>query len=364
MAERLRGMAAERQPGDQLPASRTLVAELNVSPVTLTRALAKLAAEGVLVTEPGRGTFVAPRRGHHRPDVGWQTVALGPARVDSADLARLLALPDPAASALSSGYLSDDLQPTRALVAAAGRAARRPGAWGRVPPAGLPELRASFAAASGVEPSDVLVIPGAQAGLSAAFRALAAAGDPVLVEVPTYIGAIAAARGAGLHPVPVPTDGDGLRPDLLAEAFARTGSRVLYAQPTFANPTGCVLAADRRTAVLEVVRTAGAFLIEDDWARHLSIDGAAPPPLIRDDSDGHVVYLTSLTKPAAPSLRIGALVGRGPAAARLAALRMVDDLFVPRPLQEVAVELLGSPAWPRHLTSLRAALRTRRDALL
>lgn len=357
-------MAAERQPGDQLPATRTLVAELNVSPVTLTRALAKLVAEGVLLTEPGRGTFVAPRRGNHRPDVGWQTVALGPARVDSADLAGLLALPDPAASILSSGYLSDDLQPTQALVAAAGRAARRPGAWGRVPPAGLPELRASFAAASGVDVSDVLVIPGAQAGLSAAFRALAAAGDPVLVEVPTYIGAIAAARGAGLHPVPVPTDGDGLRPDLLAEAFARTGSRVLYAQPTFANPTGCVLAADRRTAVLEVVRTAGAFLIEDDWARHLSIDGAAPPPLIRDDSDGHVVYLTSLTKPAAPSLRIGALVGRGPAAARLAALRMVDDLFVPRPLQEVAVELLGSPAWPRHLTSLRAALRTRRDALL
>ena len=364
MAGRLRDLAARSQPGDQLPATRVLVAELNVSPVTLTRALAKLADEGVVSTEPGRGTFVAPRRGRDRPDVGWQTVALGPAQVDGAGLARLLALPDPDASVLSSGYLSDDLQPTRALTAAAGRAARRPGAWGRVPPAGLPELRATFAATSGVEPSDVLVIPGAQAGLSTALRALATPGAPVLVEVPTYVGAIAAARSAGLHPVPVPTDEHGLRPDLLADGFARSGARVLYAQPTFANPTGSVLAPDRRAAVLEVVRTAGAFLIEDDWARHLSIDGPAPPPLIREDTDGHVVHLMSLTKSAAPSLRIGALVARGPAATRLGTLRMVDDLFVPRPLQEVAVELLGSPAWPRHLTALCAALRTRRDALI
>ena len=70
---------------------------------------------------------------------------------------------------------------------------------------------------------------------------------------------------------------------------------------------------------------------------------AAPPPLLHDDVDGHVVYLSSLSKVAAPSLRIGALVARGPAAARLAAVRLVDDFGVARPLHETALELLGAP---------------------
>ncbi|MBA3292555.1 MAG: aminotransferase class I/II-fold pyridoxal phosphate-dependent enzyme [Geodermatophilaceae bacterium] len=75
------------------------------------------------------------------------------------------------------------------------------------------------------------------------------------------------------------------------------------------------------------------------------------------------MHLSSLTKAAAPSLRIGTLTARGPAAARLAAVRVVDDFVVARPLQETAVELLGAPAWPRHLARLSSALRSRRDAL-
>jgi len=117
---------------------------------------------------------------------------------------------------------------------------------------------------------------------------------------------------------------------LLADALSRTGARLVHAQPTFANPTGAVLAQTRRGAVLDVVRAAGAFLLEDDRARHLGVDRPAPPPLIREDGRGHVVYLTSLTKPAAPSLRVGALVAPGPAAARLTAIRTVEDLFVAR----------------------------------
>ncbi|MFC4858984.1 PLP-dependent aminotransferase family protein [Actinophytocola glycyrrhizae] len=363
LARALREHAATLAPGDQLPSSRAIVARYGVSPVTVGRALARLAAEGTVVTEPGRGTFVAPR---HTPaaDVGWQTVALGDARVNTAHLARILEVPAPGTLVLSSGYLADDLQPTRFLATAAARAARRPGVWGRVPPAGLPELRAAFAATIGVDAGDVTVVSGGQSGLSTAFRALAPPGAPVLLEAPTYLGAVAAAQAADLRPVPVPSDTEGLRPDLLAEAFARTGAALLYAQPTFANPTGAVLAPARRQEVLDVVRAAGAFLIEDDWARHLALDRTVPPPLLRDDRDGHVVYLTSLTKPVAPSLRIGALVARGPAAGRLAAIRRVEDLFIARPLQEIAVELFGSPAWQRHLTTLRAALRERRDALV
>jgi DNA-binding transcriptional MocR family regulator len=341
--------------------------EHSVGPATVARAVARLVGEGVLVTEAGRGTFVAHGRGGlaagREPDIGWQTVALGEARVDGRDVAALLQPPAPGVLLLSTGYPSADLQPLAALTGAAARAARRPGGWTLAPPAGLPELRQLLGAVVGADAGDVLVVPGGQAGLSAALRALAPPGAPVLVEVPTYLGALAAARAAGLRPVPVPTDDRGLRAALLPEAFAASGARVLYLQPTYANPTGAVLDPARRAQVLEAARGAGAFVLEDDWARLLGLDGPAPPPLLHDDVDGHVVHLSSLSKAAAPGLRVGALVARGPAAARLAAVRLVDDFGVPRPLQETAVELLGAAAWPRHLTRLTAALRARRDHL-
>lgn len=191
------------------------------------------------------------------------------------------------------------------------------------------------------------------------FRALAAPGSPVLVESPTYPGALAAARAAGLRPVPVPMDADGIRPDLLAEAFAVTGARLLYCQPTFHNPTGTVLAPERRRQVVDVARAAGAFLVEDDFARHLGHGGPVPRPLVADDRDGTVIHLASLTKPASPSLRIGAVIARGPVMRRLQGMRRVDDFFIARPLQEAALELVSTPAWDRHLRTLSTRLRER-----
>ena len=201
--------------------------------------------------------------------------ARAPARVEGGALQELLAVPPPGAIPLSSGYLSLDLQPIALVGAALARAARRPGAWERGPVEGREELRAWFAREAGgsLRAHDVVVCSGGQPALATAFRALAAAGDPVLVEAPTYLGAIVAARAAGLRVVPVPSDADGVRPDLLAQALARTGARLVYCQPLYANPHGSVLAADRRAAVLDAVADAGAFLLEDDWARDLSAGG-------------------------------------------------------------------------------------------
>ena len=273
----------------------------------------------------------------------------------------------PGTLALSYGYLPEELQPRGALGQALGRAARRPGAWGAMPAEGAAPLRALLAArlGGGHSAEDVIVTDGGQSALTACLRGLAPPGGAVVVESPTYLGALAAARAANLVPVPVPSDAGGVRPELLAGALAASGARLVYLQPAIANPHGAVLAPGRRAAVLAAVRDAGAFLIEDDAMRELAFDPERlPPPLAGDDPDGHVVHLSSLTKVAAPGLRIGAIAARGPARARLRAARVVEDFFVPGPLQEAAVELLGSPAWPRHLRRLRAGLRERRDALV
>ncbi|MGJ6964401.1 PLP-dependent aminotransferase family protein [Streptosporangium sp. G11] len=359
----LRALLTGLSPGDRLPSSRELTQRYRVGPGTVSRAIAVLAAEGAVLTRPGSGTFVAPRTrtGAGAADTVWQTVALTDRAVDTGPLTDALGPPPAGTIMLDGGYLHRSLRPTRPLSAALARAARRPDAWDRAPANGLAALRAVFAgmAGGGMTPDDVLVTAGGQSALSMAFRAIAGPGSPILVESPTYPGALAAARAAGLRPVPVPLDDDGVRPDLLAEAFAMTGARVFYCQPTYHNPTGVVLAPERRRHVVDVARAAGAFVVEDDFARYLGHGGRVPRPLAADDRDGTVVYLTSLTKPAAPSLRIGALAARGPVMERMRAVRMVDDFFVTRPLQETALELVGSPAWDRHVRALTLALRER-----
>ena len=363
----LRATVTGAQPGARLPSVRDLMAEHHASPVTVQQALRALAAQGVVEVRPGRGSFVAALGPEpaEPTDYSWQSVALGAGRVGREALNELLAIPGLDTIPLSGGYLDPALQPVAALGNALARAARRPEAWGRGPVEGRAELRAWFAAQAGgrLRAADMTVCSGGQPALATAFRALAAPGDPVLVESPTYLGAIAAARDAGLHVVPVPTDRDGIRPDLLDATLRRTGARLVYCQPLHANPHGAVLAADRRAPVLAALAAAGAFLIEDDWARGLSID-ASPPPLAADDVHGHVVYLRSLSKLAAPGLRIAALGARGAAGVRLRTSRVVDDFFVAGPLQEAALEFVSAPAWDRHLRNLRAGLRARRDALL
>ncbi|MGK5501109.1 PLP-dependent aminotransferase family protein, partial [Streptomyces sp. URMC 125] len=370
--------------GEKLPSSRELVSRYRVSPVTVSRAISALAAEGLVVSRPGTGVFrsVPPRTAGPPGDVSWQDVALSadpsPAPVDASSrsagaegLLATLTPPPPEVIDLGGGYLHPVLQPESALAAALARAGRRPGAWSRPPVEGIAELRHWFARDIGgpdgrLGASDVLITAGGQSALTTALRALASPGAPVLVESPTYPGLLAVARAAGLRPVPVPVDADGVRTDLLAEAFRATRARAFVCQPLFQNPTGAVLSPQRRREVLRIARSHSAFVLEDDFARRLvhADTPRLPPPLAADDPDGLVVHVRSLTKATSPSLRIGALAARGPVYERLRAIQVIDSFFVPRPLQETALELVGSPAWSRHLRSLAAALRDRRTAAL
>ncbi|GAA5213886.1 aminotransferase-like domain-containing protein [Streptomyces thinghirensis] len=377
LANQLRRELDRYSPGGKLPSSRALVDRFRVSPVTVSRALAQLAAEGLVVTRPGAGAFRARQRESAVPsgDTSWQEVALSadgaadlvPRSVDASGVLVSLAAPPPGVVEFNGGYLHTSLQPERAMAAALSRAGRRPGAWGRPPMEGLPELREWFARSIGgaITAAEVLITAGGQSALTTALRALAPPGTAVLVESPTYPGMLAIARAAGLRPVPVPVDADGVRPALLADAFRATGARVFVCQPLFQNPTGAVLAPERRGEVLRIARAAGAFVVEDDFVRRLVHEdaGPLPAPLAADDPDGVVVHVCSLTKATSPSFRVSALAARGPVLERLRAIQVVDTFFVPRPLQEAALELVGSPAWPRHLRAVSAELKARRDAM-
>lgn len=355
-----------------MPSNRALVAEYGASPVTVQKAMAKLIGLGLVESRPGVGTFVTRTRQAGPVDYGWQTASLGAPHARPVKLSATQHAISAESIGLHSGYPANELLPGRLVRAALARAVRTDTAMTRSPAAGLPELQAWFAnelasfAPSGVTTAsarDVLITPGSQSGLSSVFRALVGAGQPLIVESPTYWGAILAAEQAGVILVPIPSRSSGPDPDEVARACAQSGARAFYAQPTFANPTGGLWPAETRTAVLETVRRHGAFLIEDDWAQDLAID-ADPRPIAAYDDDGHVVYLRTLTKSVSPSLRVAAVIARGPARERLLADRAAESMYVSGLLQVAALDVVTQPAWRNHLRGLRQQLRHRRDALI
>ena len=368
----LRTWIAAAPPGSQLPSNRALVAEYEASPVTVQKAMRRLIEAGLVESRPGVGTFVRAIRPALPADYGWQTAALGTpqARVSMLSSTQRSVAPD--AIGLHSGYPASDLLPERAVRAAIVRAARSGAAITRSPVTGMPELQDWFAhelaaaAPAGITPPtarDVLIISGSQSGLSSIFRAVVGTGRPLVIESPTYWGAMLAAEQAGVTLVPVPSGPHGPDPDEVERALERTGARAFYAQPTFANPTGGQWPSATSDAILEIVRRRGAFLIEDDWAHDLAID-ADPRPLAAHDDDGHVIYLRSLTKSVSPALRVAAVIARGPARERVLTDRAAESMYVSGLLQAAALDVVTQPAWRTHLRGLRGQLRSRRDLLL
>ncbi len=369
----LRAWIAQAPPGARVPSNRALVAEYGASPVTVQKAMHAVAALGLVESRPGVGTFVrAVRAGARPPDYGWQTAALRSPPTRVPPLATPLRRTSPDAIGLHDGYPDRALLPDRLVRAALARAARGDTALVRSDTAGLPELRGWFAAElaeatpPGVTPPaprDVVVLPGSQSGLSSIFRALVGFGQPLLIESPSYWGAILAAAQAGVRVVPVPSGASGPDPEGLARAFEETGARAFYAQPNYANPTGAQWSPDLVEQVLDVVRAHGAFLVEDDWAHDFGIDTTARPVAARDDA-GHVVYLRSLTKSVSPALRVAAVVARGPARDRVLADRGAEAMYVSGLLQAAALDVVTQPGWRTHSRNLRHQLRARRDLLV
>lgn len=371
IAVRLKEWIAGAPPGSRLPSTRELVSQYQASPVTIQKVLRKLGSEGLIESRPGVGTFVRIAPSARPSDFSWQTAALGSLRFPVRSLTAAMRTAPNDVVAFHSGYPDRELLPERLVRAALARAARSDAAIFKPSTAGLPELQSWFAnelrsaTPAGVMPpasSDVIIVPGSQSGLSSIFGALAGSGRPVLMESPTYWGAIRAAEHTGVEVTPIPSDADGPNPEELARAFEETGARLFYAQPNYANPTGAQWSPQRSEQVLEVVRQHGAFMVEDDWAHDFGITATSVPIAARDDA-GHVIYLRSLTKSVSPAIRVAAVIARGPARDRILADQTAESMYVSGIMQSAALDVVTQPAWQTHLRGLRHQLQSRRDLL-
>ena len=229
--------------------------------------------------------------------------------------------------------------------------------------AGYGPLRNWIAERHGVDPARVLVTNGSLQGM--VFLAERFAGERVLVETPTYDRPLKILAAHGVETTPIAMDDEGLDLDALAKALD-SGNKpaFLYTIPTFQNPSGRTLSAERRHRLAEVVGNQELLVLEDDPYGLVRFDGAAPPTLFELDGGTHVAYSSSFSKTIAPGLRVGYFVLPVALERELEALA-TSTYITPVLLGQATVfEFLRRGNFEPNLERVSALLRVRRDAML
>jgi 2-aminoadipate transaminase len=215
------------------------------------------------------------------------------------------------------------------------------------------------------EADDVVVTTGSQQGLDLVGRVLAGRGMEVLVESPSYVGAIQAFSAREVSLVACPGDERGLRVDLLRERLGgRPGPAFLYTVPTFQNPSGGTMALERRRELLACSRDRGLPLVEDDPYSELRYDGSPVPALRALPGGEDVLHLGTFSKIISPGLRLGWVVAPRPVRERLVLAKQGVDLHASEVVQRAVVRFCRDHDLDAHVRTLCGAYRQRRDAML
>jgi 2-aminoadipate transaminase len=214
-----------------------------------------------------------------------------------------------------------------------------------------------------VDAAQVLITTGSQQGLDLVAKVLLDAGSTVLVESPTYLGALQAFTPMEPLAASVASDDAGPDPDAMAEAARGTDARFFYLLPNFQNPTGRSIASARRQALVERAAALGLPLVEDNPYGELWFDAPPPPGLAARNPDG-VIYLGSFSKVLAPGLRLGYVVAPQAIGAKLLQAKQAADLHTPGFNQRVVHEVIRDGFLDRHVPTIRARYQAQRDAML
>jgi 2-aminoadipate transaminase len=220
---------------------------------------------------------------------------------------------------------------------------------------------------------NVMITSGAQQALDLIGKLFIDRGDRVLVEAPTYLGALQAFNAYGAEYISVPIDSDGLRTDLVEEPL-RASPKFMYVLPNFQNPAGTTLSEGRRHELVLLADKYGVPIIEDDPYGQLRYEGEHVPSMVVIDREnlrrdagysiGNVIYLGTFSKTVAPGLRLGWIVAPPEVIAKLVQLKQSTDLHTSTFTQHVAYEVVRDGFLDEHVKFIRKLYRERRDVML
>jgi 2-aminoadipate transaminase len=224
-----------------------------------------------------------------------------------------------------------------------------------------------------IDPQNILITSGSQQALDFLGRLFINRGDYIVVESPTYLGALQAWNAYGAQYIPVRADENGMVVDEL-EAALRIGPKFIYVLPNFQNPSGSTLSLERRKQLVELADKYGVPIVEDDPYGQLRYDGDHIPSVVSLDSEyrgpnggyysGNVIYLSTFSKLLAPGLRLAWIIAPPEVIRKLVMTKQAADLHTATFNQCVAYEVAKGGFLDEHVKTIRATYKERRDVMI
>ncbi|MGE5372366.1 MAG: PLP-dependent aminotransferase family protein [Solirubrobacterales bacterium] len=355
--------------GMRLPPERKLAEALDVSRTTAIHTYHWLEQSGLVASRVGSGTYVIdlPENTQTLPGMPWDQLFRPLGKNPMVSILRdLMGMPR-AEISLAGGMIDPAMYPAEAIQNVLHELSSKMCDLGYIPTEGYGPLRTSLARlmeTRGAEtlPENILVTAGSQQALYLAARSFLEPGDYVILESPTYIGAIQLFQALGARILALPNT-KSFPLDVLEDYLTRYRPKLFYTIPSFQNPTGRVLSTVTRQEILKLGERYRLVILEDDPYSELYYAQRPPESLKALDPYGGVLYLGTLSKVLVPGLRAGWLAGPAAVINRLAQEKQYVDLHCANLSQHVTHRLLEENVLSQHLKRIRPIYARRRDAL-
>jgi DNA-binding transcriptional MocR family regulator len=345
--------------GDRLPSERALAAQLGLSRNTVTAAYLLLEKRGVIRRVPQRGAFVSPAGPAENP-IEWSSKISRQAHLLDEPVLEMLAqsrLPN-LRYRLSAGTPALSCFPLAPFRKAINKVLAKDAlqAMAIAPTEGQPRLRRAIAALEEGESSHILIVAGAQEGIDLLARCLVEPGDHVIIDRPTFPGAIQALQAAGAQLVE--WDTAEWSAEVLERLLIAYHPKFIFTMPTYHNPTARTMDEEQRAKLLGLAARYRVPIIEDDVYSRTRLQGSVPPSLYRMDRHNVVIYLSTFSKVLAPGLRLGWIAAPPHMVKQLSLIKMRANLFTEGLLQLTLAELLENGVFDDHIARLRTTHAT------
>jgi GntR family transcriptional regulator/MocR family aminotransferase len=359
----------------RLPATRHLAESLGVNRITVEKAYAQLEMEGLIESRIGSGTYVShslnpPASQIQLLEKDWpqwhqKLGQFAHTQENTDNSPKQDQLID-----FSGGMGAEALYPVEDFRMVFQRVFRNESqsALSYGDPRGYEPFRKTIAQLSSsqgmmINERQVLVTNGSSQAMALVANLLLKPGDTVLVEAPTYIGALELYSSLKLDVVTVPVDEDGMMVERLEMILQKQLPKLIYTMPNFHNPTGTCLSIQRRYQLLQLANQYNVPIFEDDYVGDLRYGGRSLPALKALDRFGNVIYTGTFSKMIMPGLRIGYLIAEGPAFDGLVELKRVSDLASSNLMQRAVHAYLTIGRYQSHIRRSCRVYRKRRDAM-
>lgn len=360
--------------GERLPSVRALAQAFEVSPVTMAKAVKQLCALGILRSEPRKGVYVAIRTSPLPSDVGYEVQRTFIRQFVNNRMRTISIMPLDTTETinLASGTMAPDAVPNTAIQTAIRDTASvyEEKAISSIPIEGDERLRewvCSHLTRFGVQArsDEVIITNGSQQGRKVLADTLIDPGDTILIEQPTYHGALSVFEAAGARCIGVPIDlTSGPRLDVLEMLAEHYRPKFFYTIPTGQIPTGLTISAESRRRIIELAIRKRFLIVESDPGNEIFYDGNPPSAIKSQDPGGVVVYLKSFSRIVAAGLRIGAVIVSDPLREAMINRKVVDDAFTSTLTQHVFNTYVTQPDFEQNILAARAHYKIRRDATM